>query len=84
MGGVITDIIVAPGSSGYSWGDVKISDPTATITTPAQLAIKLGLNDIVSDQGTIEQLAEPGAIYAMNITTAGTGYSSVTPPKSTI
>lgn len=83
-GGAITDVIVDPGSSGYSWGDVKISDPTATITTPAQLSIKIGLNDIVSDQGTVEQLAVPGAIYAMNITNPGTGYSSLTPPNIVI
>lgn len=78
--GVITDILVDTQGSNYSYAELVITGDGSG----ASATTKIGLNDIVSDQSTIEQLSVPGAIHAIRITDAGTGYIALTPPAVVI
>lgn len=79
-GGQIVDINTVSAGSGYSYAEITITgDGTGAILTAS-----IGLNDIVSDQSIVEQTTTPGAIYAINVTEAGSGYGTATVPTITI
>lgn len=72
--GEIIDVIVESGGYGYTFANLTVDGAGSG----ASLRAILGNSDVSSDQSVVEQLAVDGAIYAVVVTEAGTGYTSTT------
>lgn len=72
--GEIIDVIVETGGYGYTFANLTVDGAGSG----ASLRAILGNSDVSSDQSVVEQLAVDGAIYAVVVTEAGTGYTSTT------
>jgi hypothetical protein len=79
-GGAVVDIVIENNGSGYSYMDLTV----VGTGTGASLIANLGLNDSISDQSIVEQLAVPGAIYAVRVVDGGSGYDPLNVPKITV
>lgn len=78
--GSIVDVVNNNPGKGYSYAVLTITGDGVGATLNAII----GLADIVSDQSIVEQTTVPGAIYAVNVTNAGSGYNPLLTPKITI
>jgi hypothetical protein len=78
--GGIVDVVIENNGTGYSYMILTVGGTG----TGASLTANIGLNDTISDQSVVEQLAVAGGIYAAKVTTAGNGYDPLITPKITI
>lgn len=71
--GSIAGVVVANGGQGYTYLDVNATSYDDKGTGATFKAV-VGGNDLSSDQGTVEQTAISGAIYAIALKNMGSGY----------
>ena len=74
VAGVITDVTVTDGGTGYTYANITISDSTGS---GADLTVDLSQGDLDTIQSNVELLAVDGAIHHIVVETAGSGYSGV-------
>lgn len=72
--GVVIGVIV--GNPGINYTYINLS--VVGTGTGAELTPIINASDFLSDQSQVEQAAVPGAIYAINVTNGGEGYTSTT------
>lgn len=78
--GAVVDIIIENNGTGYSYMNITV----VGTGSGAVLIANLGLNDSVTDQSIVEQIAVPGAVYAARIINGGSGYDPLNVPKITV
>lgn len=74
-GGIITGVIVANPGINYTYIDLQV---ISTSGSGADLNAVIGASDFLSDQSQVEQAAVKGAVYAIQVTNGGTGYTGTT------
>jgi hypothetical protein len=79
-GGSLIDVVIENNGTGYSYMELTV----VGTGTGAVLTANIGINDIISDQSVVEQLAVPGAIFAARIVNPGALYDLLTVPKITV
>jgi hypothetical protein len=73
--GQVVDVQVISPGSGYTYATLSVVAPTGT---GADLVVILADSEYNSDQINVEQTTNPGGIYAINVTTTGSGYTGTT------
>lgn len=78
--GEIVGFVITNGGSNYSYADIKFvsaglnSEQQLSLVQPS-VTVRIGGSADTTDQSVVEQTAIPGAIYAIQLTQAGTGYN---------
>ena len=72
--GSVVDVVVENPGQDYSFLELTVTGAG----TGAKLRPVLSVSDFISDQASIEQSAEPGAIYAIKVTIPGNNYDGLT------
>lgn len=73
--GIITGVIVANPGINYTYINLQVISTTGS---GAVMTAVIGASDFLSDQSQVEQSAVKGAIYSINVTNGGTGYTDTT------
>lgn len=73
-GGQIVDVVIDNSGSGYTFANITVNGAG----NGANLTPLFATSDFVSNQNIVEQSAIDGALYAINITNGGTGYTNTT------
>ena len=70
--GIITDITITDGGTGYTYATLTVSDSTGS---GAELTVDLSVGDIDTLQATVELTAVDGAIHNIKVEDGGSGYT---------
>lgn len=71
-GGVISNVTITDGGTGYTFGTVTITDAAGS---GADITLNLSTGDVNTQQSSVELLAVNGGIHKIEIEDGGSGYS---------